>query len=187
MICFFFFRFFLFIDFLMLFLCHFLAFVTYFNSSSIFMIIVFKFLSSRSTIMGSFCLFVFGHTHGMWKFPGQGLNPCHNSDPSCCSDNAGSLIFFCATEELYIRPFSGTVSIVGLWFCFAFEWTILSCFFVWCVPFFGHCWKADIWSNNMVTLEIKTFPFPTVEGFFCFVVLCFVLLFFVFWVFFFFF
>ena len=34
-----------------------------------------------------FCLFVclFVCTHGMWKFLGQGLNPCHRSD------NAGSL------------------------------------------------------------------------------------------------
>ena len=27
----------------------------------------------------------------MWKFPGQGLNLCHSSDPRYCSDNAGSL------------------------------------------------------------------------------------------------
>ena len=27
----------------------------------------------------------------MWKFPGQGSNPCHSSDPGCCSDNARSL------------------------------------------------------------------------------------------------
>ena len=31
----------------------------------------------------SFFFFFFGH--GMWKFPGQGPNPCHRSD------NAGSL------------------------------------------------------------------------------------------------
>ena len=30
----------------------------------------------------------FGCAHGMWKFPGQGSNPCHSSDPSCCSDNS---------------------------------------------------------------------------------------------------
>ena len=26
--------------------------------------------------------FFFGHTHGMWKFPGQGSNPQHGSDPN---------------------------------------------------------------------------------------------------------
>ena len=30
-------------------------------------------------------------TQGVWTFPGQGLNPCHSSDPSHCSDNARSL------------------------------------------------------------------------------------------------
>ena len=42
----------------------------------------------------SFFLFFFffcGCTHGMQKFPGQGLNPIHSSDFSCCSDNARSL------------------------------------------------------------------------------------------------
>ena len=29
--------------------------------------------------------------HGIWKFPVQGLNPRHSSNPSCCSDKAGSL------------------------------------------------------------------------------------------------
>ena len=33
----------------------------------------------------------FGHTWSMWKFPGQGSNPSHSSDPSHCRDNAGSL------------------------------------------------------------------------------------------------
>ena len=32
-----------------------------------------------------------GHTLGMWKFPGQGSHLCHSSNPSHCSDNAGSL------------------------------------------------------------------------------------------------
>lgn len=27
----------------------------------------------------------------MWKFPGQESNLCHRNDPSCYSDNAGSL------------------------------------------------------------------------------------------------
>ena len=31
--------------------------------------------------------FFFCHTCGVSKFPGQGLNPCHSSDPSCCSNH----------------------------------------------------------------------------------------------------
>ena len=38
-----------------------------------------------------FFFFFFFCTHGMWKFPGQGLNPRHSHDPSCYSDNTGSL------------------------------------------------------------------------------------------------
>ena len=30
-------------------------------------------------------------THSMWKFPGQGLNPCHSSDLNHSGANAGSL------------------------------------------------------------------------------------------------
>ena len=39
-------------------------------------------------------------THGMWKFPGQGLNPCHSSDPGHCSDNAGTLTHWATKEFL---------------------------------------------------------------------------------------
>ena len=35
--------------------------------------------------------FSFGCTLSIWKFLDQGSNPCCNSDPSCCSDNPGSL------------------------------------------------------------------------------------------------
>ena len=47
-----------------------------------------------------FILF-FGHAHSMWKFPDQGLDLCHSSDLSCCSDNARSLTC-CTTRELPI-------------------------------------------------------------------------------------
>ena len=43
--------------------------------------------------------FFFGHGHSMWKFPGQGSNPYHISDPSHCSDDTRSLTC-CATREL---------------------------------------------------------------------------------------
>ena len=46
------------------------------------------------------CLFsvLFGCAHGMWKFLGQGSNPCHSSDLSCCNDNVRCLIY-CITME----------------------------------------------------------------------------------------
>ena len=52
-------------------------------------------------------LFFFGPAWSMWKFLGQGSNPCHSSDLSHCSDNARSLIC-CSTRELRI---------VHLWAC----------------------------------------------------------------------
>lgn len=47
------------------------------------------------------CLFVClsAAPGGMWKFPSQRSNPCHSNDPSCCSDNAGSLTHY-TTREL---------------------------------------------------------------------------------------
>ena len=39
-----------------------------------------------------FC-YVLGHARGLWKFPGQGLNPCHSSDPNHSSDHTGSLTY----------------------------------------------------------------------------------------------
>ena len=41
----------------------------------------------------------FGHTHSLCKYPGQGSNGCHSSDPSHCSDSAKSLTH-CTTREL---------------------------------------------------------------------------------------
>ena len=46
-----------------------------------------------------FHLFFFGCAHGKWKFPGQGSNPWHTSNPSHCSDNTGSLTC-CTKREL---------------------------------------------------------------------------------------
>ena len=43
--------------------------------------------------------FLFGSIPAMGKFPSQGLNLHHSSDPSCCSDNARSLTH-CAMREL---------------------------------------------------------------------------------------
>ena len=35
-------------------------------------------------------LFFYGHTRGIWKFPGQGLNLSHSYSLCCSCDNAGS-------------------------------------------------------------------------------------------------
>ena len=43
-------------------------------------------------------VFFFGCAHDIWKFLGQGSNPGHSNDLSCCSDNTGSLTH-CATRE----------------------------------------------------------------------------------------
>ena len=47
----------------------------------------------------TFVLFIyfFGHTRGMWKFPGQGLNLRHSSDNACS-------LTHCATRELQDFP-----------------------------------------------------------------------------------
>ena len=46
-----------------------------------------------------FFFFFCSHICGMWKSQGQASNPHHNSDPSHCSDNTGSLTC-CPTREL---------------------------------------------------------------------------------------
>ena len=48
--------------------------------------------------------FSFGYTCSMHKFQGQGLNPCHSSNPSHCNDNTRSLAHW-ATRELQALPF----------------------------------------------------------------------------------
>ena len=60
-------------------------------------------------------VFVFCHTRGMWKFPGQGSNPCHSSNLSRFSDNAGSLTC-CATKELCDVLFGHLSSLEKCWF-----------------------------------------------------------------------
>ena len=48
-------------------------------------------------------------TLAMWKFPGQGSNVSHNSDPNCCSDNTRFLAD-CATREICDMPSFGQIS-----------------------------------------------------------------------------
>ena len=59
------------------------------------------------------CLFVFGHANTMWKIPGQGSNPHHSSNPSCCRDNAGSSTH-CTTRELLAL-------VVLVWVCILWD------------------------------------------------------------------
>ena len=54
----------------------------------------------ESTCQVNACLFFFfffDYTHSMQKFPGQGSNPCHSRDQSCCSDTRS--LIHCATRE----------------------------------------------------------------------------------------
>ena len=46
-----------------------------------------------------------GRAWGMWKFPGQGSNPCHSSNLGCCNNNTRSLAD-CTTRELHMELFS---------------------------------------------------------------------------------
>ena len=62
-----------------------------------------KFSARRSINHLSFTLFpqfffLGGCCTGGIKFPGQGSNPCHSTDPSQSSDNAGSLIHWTIRE-----------------------------------------------------------------------------------------
>ena len=70
-----------------------------------------------------FCLFVsfFGHSHGPWKCPCQGSNPHHITDPSCCTDNAGSLTH-CAIRALLFFFFLLTKEIKYLLDCYNSLW-----------------------------------------------------------------
>ena len=49
----------------------------------------------------STCNFL-GQTYGKSKFPAQGLEPCHSSDMSHCSDNARSLTRYTTRELQHI-------------------------------------------------------------------------------------
>ena len=52
-----------------------------------------------------FFFFFLGCARSMWKFPGQGSNLSHRSNPSCCSDNARSSTS-CTTRKLLHFVFS---------------------------------------------------------------------------------
>ena len=59
---------------------------------------IYSFYIEKHKCFSSF--FLFGHAHGMWKFPGQGSNLHHSSNPSCFSDNARPLAL-CITRWLH--------------------------------------------------------------------------------------
>lgn len=71
-------------------------------------------------------LFCFGSAHNIWKFLGQGSNLHHSIDPSCFSDNVGSVIHSTIRELLllllliissFVSPWTETVdcNIYTLW------------------------------------------------------------------------
>ena len=64
----------------------------------------FSFLFPHYCFFLSHSLFFLATLCGIWKFPGQGSNPCHCNDPSHCSDNAGSLTC-CTTREFLLLSF----------------------------------------------------------------------------------
>ena len=56
-------------------------------------------------VLGGF----FGHACSVWKFLGQGSNPCHSSDPGCCSvDDTRSLTHW----PLYVNQLPQVMFIV---------------------------------------------------------------------------
>lgn len=65
----------------------------------------------------SFFLF-FRRAGSMWEFPGQGLNPCHSSDPNHSSDKA-IFLTHCTPGELYQqilhKPILPTQTAVPRW------------------------------------------------------------------------
>ena len=78
-----------------------------------------------------FFFFFFGCACGMWKFPGQGLNLCHGSDPGFCNDSARNLTH-CATRELCK---------ILLFFFFLFEATCD----IWKFLDQGQNWSCSCW------------------------------------------
>ena len=82
------------------------------HNDSVTLYFAFK-LPERPVGVLSCCLFVC-HTHGMWKFPGQGMSLCHSSKHSHSSNN---------TRSLTTRPpgYSKTR-------CFYIKWSTLNFF-----------------------------------------------------------
>ena len=54
---------------------------------------MYNFIKEKNTSFYYIIYFIlfFDYAYCMWKFLGQGSNPCHSSNLSCCSDHTGSL------------------------------------------------------------------------------------------------
>ena len=89
----------------------------------------------------------FGHAHSMWKFLGQGSNLCHGSDPSCCSDNTGSLTY-CSIRELHCSS-----SYLGDEFM---DSHFVSCFITYTCIIDIPKWKTSYFSIFEVLIRLKT-------------------------------
>lgn len=61
----------------------------------IILLFIIPFSVSHSQKTFCFSFFVFGCTHGMWKFSGQDLGLHHSKDHSCCSDNCWIFNLLC--------------------------------------------------------------------------------------------
>ena len=60
--------------------------------------------SNQKEILQEFLKFFLGHTCGIWKFPGQGLNPSCSCDLCCSCSNARSFtLASAATQATVIR------------------------------------------------------------------------------------
>ena len=78
--------------------------------------------------------FFFGHTWGMWKFPGQRSNSCHSSHLSHCSDNTASINHW-VMSELWKHELE---KFKALAFCLQFRLLVINT---------GH--KVGLWCHNL--------------------------------------
>ena len=132
-------------------------------------------------------LLFFGHDHGIWKFPGQGLNPCHSRD------NTGSLTCW-TTREVFCFVCFLFFGVFCFFFCFVLFFFFFFCVLLFPVFFFffnlirirvsydvlktlsvpemqpkqkwGGCWQGDRKDRSLESFQNKS-AFPASFPFFC--------------------
>ena len=102
-----------------------------------------------------FIIIFFGHAHGMWKFPGQGLNSHHSIHLSHCSDSARSLTC-CATRELPRDPRESIQVWNGRWETQLLE----SPWFPWRIISVNWEWHKDKETPSSYTMALDPSPVP---------------------------
>ena len=85
-------------------------------------------------------IYIFGHSCGIWKFPGQGFNLHHKNDTSCWSENVKSLTCWAQRELLY-------------WSIFKF-----GDFFLLSIQ--NYCWALLVILFSVQLLSFSTSDFP---------------------------